>query len=74
MMSRLRAFARMLTKDDFDFAEKNFTTEIELRSRIAQLQEWRRMGILTTAQGLQYEKEKQLRVRFWVIEPGRLGR
>ncbi|KAI9021955.1 hypothetical protein DFJ74DRAFT_620249 [Hyaloraphidium curvatum] len=61
MMFRFRAFARMMTKEDFEFAERNFTTEIELRNRIAQLQEWRRMGVTTAAQGLQYEKEKGLR-------------
>jgi transcriptional adapter 2-alpha len=26
MMTRFRAFARMLTKEDYDFAEKNFTS------------------------------------------------
>lgn len=28
MMYRFRAFARMLTKEDFEFAERNFTSEL----------------------------------------------
>jgi hypothetical protein len=41
---------------------KNYTGEQRLRERIATLQEYRRMGISSFKEGVEYEKLKQERV------------
>ncbi|KXS11108.1 hypothetical protein M427DRAFT_73307, partial [Gonapodya prolifera JEL478] len=57
-----RVFARCITKADFEELMKAFCEELDLRQQIAQLQEWRRMGVRTAEEGKQYESEKLKRV------------
>jgi transcriptional adapter 2-alpha len=61
-MSKLRGFSRVMSKEDYHLLEQSITAEIQTRARIAQLQEWRKMGVQTLHQGLVYEREKQHRL------------
>lgn len=62
LYNKLKLFARLMTAEDFEEFSKCFLEELRCRSRIHQLQEWRRNGITTLEAGLKYEKDKQLRI------------
>ncbi|XBW35510.1 hypothetical protein QEN19_001083 [Hanseniaspora menglaensis] len=59
LLNRLKAFARAMTPDDFKVFGNDLGEELDLRTRIDQLQEWRRNGITTMEAGAKYEKDKQ---------------
>ncbi|KAJ2777961.1 Transcriptional adapter ada2 [Coemansia interrupta] len=61
LLNKIKVFARMQTREDFDQFSTGILNEHTLRQRIAQLQEWRRNGITTIADGSQYEVEKSQR-------------
>ncbi|KAJ1719695.1 Transcriptional adapter ada2 [Coemansia erecta] len=61
LLNKIKVFARMQTREDFDEFATGLLNEHTLRQRIAQLQEWRRNGITTIADGSQYEVEKSQR-------------
>ncbi|KAJ1734363.1 Transcriptional adapter ada2 [Coemansia biformis] len=61
LLTRLRVFARMQTRDDFDEFAAGLLNEQRLRQRIGQLQEWRRNGITTLGEGAQFEDERSQR-------------
>ncbi|KAJ2718866.1 Transcriptional adapter ada2 [Coemansia sp. Benny D115] len=61
LLNKIKVFARMQTAEDFDDFSTGLLNEHSLRQRIAQLQEWRRSGIVTMEEGAQYEVEKAQR-------------
>ncbi|KAJ2853408.1 Transcriptional adapter ada2 [Coemansia erecta] len=61
LLNKIKVFARMQTKDDYDRFSSGLLNEHILRQRIAQLQEWRHNGITTLADGAQFEVEKSQR-------------
>ncbi|KAI8853028.1 hypothetical protein BC829DRAFT_35574 [Chytridium lagenaria] len=73
LLNRVRVFARMQTANDFDKFLEGIYHEERLRARIAQLQEFRRMGITSYDQVPQYEQDKQTRANAAMREryPGR---
>ncbi|KAI8909605.1 hypothetical protein EDD86DRAFT_205837 [Gorgonomyces haynaldii] len=60
--NKYRVFARMLTAQDFDIFMDGIVQELKIRARIAQLQEYRRMGITGLKEASDYEKEKATRI------------
>jgi transcriptional adapter 2-alpha len=58
-IQRLRAFSRFMPKCDLTLIEQNLDREWQLRRRIAQLQDWRRMGLTSLSEGEDYEREKR---------------
>lgn len=62
LYNSLKAFARIMTPQDFEEFSKDILEELRCRSRIHQLQEWRSNGVTTLEAGLKYERDKQARV------------
>ncbi|KAJ2597417.1 Transcriptional adapter ada2, partial [Coemansia sp. RSA 1722] len=62
LLNKIKVFARMQTKDDYDRFSSGLLNEHVLRQRITQLQEWRRNGVTTLADGAQFEVEKSQRL------------
>ncbi|CCE65173.1 hypothetical protein TPHA_0K00390 [Tetrapisispora phaffii CBS 4417] len=62
LFNRLKPFSRMMTPQDFEEFSTDILEELRCRSRINQLQEWRRNGITTLEAGLKYERDKQMRI------------
>ncbi|KAJ1889869.1 Transcriptional adapter ada2 [Kickxella alabastrina] len=62
LLNKIKVFARMQTKEDFEAFSEGLLNELALRHRISQLQEWRRNGITTLDDGAQYEAEKSQRL------------
>ncbi|KAI9719330.1 MAG: Transcriptional adapter ada2 [Chrysothrix sp. TS-e1954] len=59
---KLKPFARLMRKGDFDDFTKDMEYEANLRQAISQLQEWRQLQIGDLKSGQQYETEKQQRL------------
>ena len=57
----------MQTVSDFDEFMEGIITESKLRNKIAQLQEYIRMGITSIKEANDYEKQKVARVRSIMI-------
>ncbi|KAJ1569965.1 Transcriptional adapter ada2 [Nowakowskiella sp. JEL0078] len=57
-----RVFAKMQSGLDFDMFMDGLMSEIKLRNRIAELQEYRKMGLTTFHEVEEYEKDKKLKV------------
>ncbi len=71
LYQKYRVFARMQTADDFEEfmggmirISKCNIDELRLRQKIAQLQEYLRMGVKSIRESVDYEKEKTTRVLF----------
>ncbi|KAJ2484763.1 Transcriptional adapter ada2 [Coemansia sp. RSA 2320] len=62
LVGRVKVFARMQTKEDYDALTAGLLSEHALRQRIAQLQEWRRNGITSLDDGAQFEAERSQRL------------
>ncbi|KAJ2535792.1 Transcriptional adapter ada2, partial [Coemansia sp. RSA 1933] len=62
LLNRIKVFARMQTRGDADVLSTGILNEHVLRQRIAQLQNWRRNGITTIEDGLQFETERSQRL------------
>ncbi|KAJ3035295.1 Transcriptional adapter ada2, partial [Rhizophlyctis rosea] len=62
LLTKLRVFARLQTSEDFATLAAEMMKEMTLRKRIADLQEYRRMGITTRFEASDYEREKQTRI------------
>lgn len=58
---RIKPFARIQTALDHEKFQEGLIYEMTLRKRIAELQEYRRMGITTLAEAERFDKEKQSR-------------
>ncbi|KAJ1823454.1 Transcriptional adapter ada2 [Coemansia sp. RSA 2671] len=61
LFARIKVFARMQTREDYDALATGLLNENALRQRIAQLQEWRRNGVTTLEDGAQFEVERSQR-------------
>ncbi|KAI8902897.1 hypothetical protein BC833DRAFT_645047 [Globomyces pollinis-pini] len=59
---KYRVFAKMQTPSDFEEFMDGMINEMKLRTKIAQLQEYLRMGIKTTKESIDYEKDKTSRI------------
>ncbi|KAJ1785735.1 Transcriptional adapter ada2, partial [Coemansia sp. RSA 2399] len=62
LLNKTKVFARMQTREDSDAFSTGVLNEHALRQRIAQLQGWRRNGITTFEDGVQYETERSQRL------------
>lgn len=58
LVQRYKPFARLQTAEDFELLIDGLTYEQSLRKRIAELQEYRKMGITSAADAIRYEKVK----------------
>lgn len=62
MYTKLKPFARIMTKDDFENFSESMMSELKLRRRIIELQEYRRAGIRTLDMAAKYERDKAVRM------------
>lgn len=62
LFNRIKAFARIMNEDDFNDFSNDIMDEFKIRNRIAQLQNWRRNGIITIEEGEKYEKDESNRI------------
>lgn len=62
LYNKVKAYATIMTAQDFEEFNKDALEELHCRARIAQLQEWRSNGLTTTEAGMKYERDKQLRI------------
>ncbi|KAG7695696.1 hypothetical protein KL930_003693 [Ogataea haglerorum] len=58
LYNKLKAFARIMTPEDFKEFTDDMLSEVRIRNRIQQLQEWRRNGVMSFEGGAKYEKDK----------------
>ncbi|KAI1935936.1 Transcriptional adapter ada2 [Ophidiomyces ophidiicola] len=63
LLNKAKPFARMMSHEDFEEFTKGLEYEHNLRIAIAQLQEWRTMGIGDLKAGDKYEQEKAQRAQ-----------
>ena len=61
-MIRIKPFARLQTATDHEQFQEGLIYEMALRKRIAELQEYRKMGITNLVDAERYEKEKAARL------------
>lgn len=59
---RMKPFARLMSRTDFDQFSQDMEYELNLRQAIAQLQDWRRMQVSDLKCGEKYEAEKAQRL------------
>ena len=63
LLNKVKPFARIMNHHDFEECCKGLDYEHNLRLAVAQLQEWRQMGIKDLKGGEKYEHEKQQRLQ-----------
>lgn len=63
LLNKAKPLARMMNRKDFEDLNKDLEYEHNLRLAIAQLQEWRSMGIGDLKAGEKYESDKQQRAQ-----------
>lgn len=63
LYNKAKPFARMMNHEDFETFTKDILYEHNLRLAIAQLQEWKQMGVTDLKHGEKYEIEKQARAQ-----------
>lgn len=63
LLNKAKPLARMMNRKDFEDVNKGLEYEHNLRLAIAQLQEWRSMGIGDLKAGEKFEQDKQQRVQ-----------
>lgn len=61
LLNKIKAFARILTPNDYQEFISNILTELHCRKRIAELQEYRLNGIRTFSMAAKYETDKAAR-------------
>ncbi|KAI9671086.1 MAG: Transcriptional adapter ada2 [Alyxoria varia] len=61
LYNKLKPFARVMGKQDFDTFSQDLEKELNLRVAISQLQEWRSLKIADCQTGQRYENEKAMR-------------
>ncbi|KAJ8609513.1 hypothetical protein MRB53_039071 [Persea americana] len=59
---KTKPFTRLMNAQDYDLFVEGLLGELTIRRRIAELQEWRKMGLTMMDQGQKYEKDKQHRL------------
>lgn len=62
LVLKTKPFARLLNNKDHEVFVEGLLAELSIRKKIAELQEWRRMGLTSLDQGPKYEKDKQHRL------------
>lgn len=63
ILNKAKPFARMMNHEDFEDLNHGLIDELNLRTAIAQLQEWRNLGIGDLRSGEKYEQEKAQRLQ-----------
>lgn len=63
LMHKGKPFGRMMVHEDFEALNRDLLLEHNLRIAIAQLQEWKQVGISDLKGGEKYENDKQARVQ-----------
>lgn len=63
LYNKIKAFARVMKPQDFEEFSKDILQELNCRTKIAQLQEWRSNGITTIEAGHKYERDKHARLQ-----------
>ncbi|ROT42239.1 transcriptional adapter 2 [Sodiomyces alkalinus F11] len=63
MVNKTKPFARLMNHTDYENFVQGLLDEINLRQAIAQLQEWRQMGIGDLRSGEKYEQDKAQRAQ-----------
>lgn len=63
ILQKAKPFARIMNHKDFEDFNQGLVDELNLRQAIAQLQEWRSVGIGDLRSGEKYESEKAQRVQ-----------
>ncbi|KAL1872769.1 hypothetical protein VTK73DRAFT_1375 [Phialemonium thermophilum] len=63
LLNKAKPFARMMNRIDFEAFCQGLIDELNLRQAIAQLQEWRSLGIGDLRSGEKYEQEKAARLQ-----------
>ncbi|KAI9888124.1 MAG: Transcriptional adapter ada2 [Watsoniomyces obsoletus] len=63
LINKCKPYARMMNHADYEEWTQGLLQEHSLRQAIAQLQEWRQMGLAELKSGEKYESEKQQRVQ-----------
>lgn len=63
LYNKAKPFAKMMNHEDFEEFTKDLLLEHNLRAAIAQLQEWRNMGVTDLKDGERYEAEKLARAQ-----------
>lgn len=63
ILNKAKPFARMMNHKDFEEFNQGLIDELNLRQAIAQLQEWRNLGIGDLRSGEKYEQEKAARLQ-----------
>ncbi|GBC03752.1 hypothetical protein RclHR1_00530027 [Rhizophagus clarus] len=58
LINKIKPFAQVLSKQDFDDLREELLEELSTRIKIEKLQEYRRMGILTENEAIKYEAAK----------------
>ncbi|KAK5111639.1 hypothetical protein LTR62_004743 [Meristemomyces frigidus] len=71
---RLKPFARIMSHPDFESLASDLEKEQNLRAAIAQLQEWRRMRIVSLSSGEKYENEKATRLQKHALQAAQYER
>jgi hypothetical protein len=67
LVNSVRVYAQLQTSEDHDKFVEGLMKEMQLRDRIAELQEFRANGLTTLAAGQEYLREKSNRVSEGVI-------
>lgn len=62
LQQKLRPFARIMSREDFESFSDDLEKEQNLRQAIAQLQDWRRMRVSSLTAGEKYEADKGVRL------------
>ncbi|KAJ1921426.1 Transcriptional adapter ada2 [Mycoemilia scoparia] len=62
LLNQLKVFAWYQTHEDYKAFSEGHINELRLRNRLSQLQDWRRNGITTFADGEKYEIERAQRI------------
>lgn len=62
LYNRIKAFARLMNEKDFEDFSTDIMEEFRIRNRIAQLQNWRRNGIINIDDGERFEKDESNRL------------
>ncbi len=65
LFNKLKPFARLMTKEDFESFTNDMIIEYQCRKRISELQEYRRNGIESLQVSQQYEKDKSSRLQMF---------
>lgn len=62
LVMKTKPFARLMNAEDYEIFVDDLLAELNTQRKIAELQEWRRMGLTLMEQGPKYEKDKQYRL------------